>query len=167
MSATLPTGSSYGSQILTSGDICVGSLSARNRYAVYRTDELSSQAKASHLAYVNDATDGTLTECSRINNEENAGVGQFSIGVLSTSDTVQTLLKTFKSEPTATAISNAYTTATFGERGLSFDSDNCAIYFGRDKTFRIMLNQGDPARLVFQCLDEATGEYVTKFCCVK
>lgn len=161
MSDTLPTGSSYGSQVLTSGDLSVGSMSARNKYSV----SFSSDAKTSHLAYVTDPVDDSVTECSRVVNEASGGVGFFSIGVLE--PTTSKVVKSFKSEPGSTTISTGETSATFGQSGLSFDSDDCAIFFGKDKTFRIMFTDDAPARLVFQCLNPATGEYVTKFSCAK
>lgn len=52
--------------------------------------------------------------------------------------------------------------------GLHFDTDSSAIYFGSAKNFRIIFSdQYQPARLLFQYLDPAADEYVTKFSCAK
>lgn len=158
MSNTLPTGTAYGSQVLTSGDLSVRSASARNKYTV-------GIARTSHLSYVADTVDSSVTECSRVISETSGGVGKVSIGVLSP-DTGE-MIKTFKSQPQSTVISTGATSATFAQIGLSFDSDDCAIYFGKDRTFRIMYTESAPARLVFQCINPENGEYVTKFSCVK
>lgn len=165
MSSTLPTVSSYGTQVLTSGDLSVRSISARNKHTVYSSDPLSSGAETSHLAYVADVADGSVTECSRVTSEVSGGVGYFSIGVLEPA--TSKVVKSFKSEAEGTTISTGGISATFGQDGLSFDSDDCAIFFGKDRTFRIMYTDGAPSRLVFQCLNTVTGEYVTKFSCVK
>lgn len=110
MSNSLPTGSSYGSQILTSGDLSVRELSSRNKYTVYRTDADSADVKTSHLFYVADATDSSVTECSRVISEENGGKGYFSLGVLETVDNgidaaTSGIVKTFKAEAETTTIS--------------------------------------------------------------
>lgn len=158
MSDTFPTGTAYGSQVLTSGDLSVRSVSARNKYTV-------SNARTSHLSYVADMSDSSVTECSRLISETSNGVGAFSIAVLSAD--AGEMVKTFKSQPQATEISTGGSKATFGQIGLSFDRDDCAIYFGKDRTFRIMFTEAVPARLVFQCINPENGEYVTKFSCVK
>lgn len=168
MSSTLPTGSSYGSRVLTSGDLSVRSLSARNKYTVHDTQDAAADSSTSHLAYVADPSDDTVTECSRLV----SGAGGFSAGALATVDNgVDTpssgIVKTFKSEAESTTIYTGEIKATFQESGLSFDSDDCAMYFGKDRVFRIMFIVDEPARLVFQCLNAATGEYVTKFSCAK
>lgn len=165
MSTILPTGSYYGSQVLTSGDLSVRSLSARNKCTVYKPDPGNPVAKTSHLVYVADPSTETITECSRVINESFGDAGYFSIGVLEpgTSDVV----KTFKSDAVATTISAGGNSATVTHEGLSFDSDDCAIFFGKDKTFKIMFVEDAPARLVFQCLDPNNGHYVTKFSCLK
>lgn len=158
MSNTLPTGTAYGSQVLTSGDLSVRTMSARNKYAVHR-------ATASHLSYVADTADASVTECSRVTHRTSGGVGDLSIGVLSPH--TGEMVKTFKSQPESTVIFTAGATATFSQTGLSFDSDECAIYFGKDRTFRIMYTEEAPPRLLFQCINPDSGEYVTKFSCVK
>lgn len=165
MPTTLPTATSYGSQVLTSGDLSVRSMSGRNRYTVYGTDPLRSVAQTSHFAYVTDPTDGSVTESSRLVTETSRGKGFFSVGVLDPSK--GEVVKSFKSSAEGTTIFAGDTKATFEQSGLSFDSDDCAIFFGKDKTFRIMYTEDKPARLVFQCLNPASGEYVTKFSCQK
>lgn len=165
MSTTLPTGSSYGSQVLTSGDLSVRSISARNKYTVYRPDPLKSDAKTSHLAYIADTADDSVTECARVITEASGGVGLFSVGVLQPG--AGTVEKSFNTETKSTKISTGGVSATFEQSGLSFDSDDCAVFFGKDKTFRIMFTDNAPARLVFQCLNKVKGEYVTKFSCAK
>ena len=158
MTDTLPTGTAYGSQVLKSGDLSVRSVSARNKYTV-------SNARTSHLSYVADTADSSVTECSRVISERSGGVGKVSIGVLSPE--TGEIVKTFKSQPGSTIITTGGASATFGQIGLFFDSDDCAIYFGKDRTFRIMYTETAPARLVFQCMNPQNGEYVTKFSCVK
>lgn len=158
MPNTLPTGTVYGSQVLTSGDLSVRTMSARNKYAVHN-------ATARHLSFVADTADASVTECSRVIHKTGGGVGEVSIGVL-TPDTGE-MVKTFKSQPQSTTISAAGATATFSQAGLSFSSDQCAIYFGKDRTFRIMYVEETPPRLVFQCINPDSREYVTKFSCVK
>ena len=158
MSSTLPTGTAYGSQVLTSGDLIVRNVSARNKYAVHR-------ATASHLSYVADTADASVTECSRVIHKTRGGVGDLSIGVLSPH--TGEMVKTFQSQPQSTVISTAGAAATFSQAGLSFDSDECAIYFGKDRTFRIMYTEAVPPRLLFQCIHPESGEYITKFSCAK
>lgn len=165
MSTTLPTATSYGSQVVTSGDLSVRSMSGRNKYAVRGTDGLRKNAKTNHFAYVTDATDGSVTESSRVVTETIGGKGYFSVGVLDAGK--EEVVKSFQCSAEGTTIFAGDTKATFEQSGLSFDSDDCAIFFGKDKTFRIMYTEDKPARLVFQCLNTASGEYVTKFSCQK
>lgn len=165
MSVTLPTVTSYGSQVLTSGDLCARSMSGRDRNAVYTTDPANPRAKTAQLAYVADDADGTVTACSQVVSETSGGAGLVSIGVLEPA--TATVVKTFQSDALGATICSSGVSATLAQRGLSFDSDACAIFFGKDKTFRIMYTDDSPPRLVFQCLNAATGEYVTKFSCLK
>lgn len=165
MSTTLPTATSYGSQVLTSGDLSVGSMSGRNKYAVYGTDPLRTDPQTNHFAYVTDTADGSVTESSRVVTETAGGKGIFSVGVLDAGK--GEVVKSFKSAAEGTTIFAGDKKATFEQSGLSFDSDDCAIFFGKDKTFRIMYTEDKPARLVFQCVNPATGDYVTKFSCQK
>jgi len=162
MSNEIPTD---GSQILTSGDLSVKSVSARNKYTVYKTDPSSPLPRTNHFAYVTDPADESVTECARVINQASAGAGYLAIGVLDP-DT-GTVVQSFKSQPSSTVIFTGQASATFAQNGLSFDSDDCAIYFGKDRTFRIMYTSSTPARLVFQCLNPSTGSYVTKFSCEK
>jgi len=156
---------SEGSQILTAGDLSVNSVSARDKFTVYRTDPSSPIPGTNHHAYVADSADESVTECARVINEARGRAGYLAIGVLDpdTGGVVQS----FRTEPSSTVISAGQARATFAQSGLSFDSDDCAIYFGKDKTFRIMFTSDAPARLVFQCLNSDTGSYVTKFSCDK
>ncbi|CAN0297281.1 unnamed protein product [Ectocarpus sp. 6 AP-2014] len=160
MATTHPTASVYGSQISTSGDLCTRSVSGRNKIGVYTPG-----ANSRHLCYVADAVDTSVTECSRVTNSSSGGVGKISIAALEHDS--GGLVYTFASEPLSTVISAGTNNATFGHIGLSFDSDECAIYFGKDRTFRIMYVGTEPERLVFQCVDSVSGGYVTKFSCSK
>ena len=160
MDNATPTASSYGSQVLTSGDLCVRSASSRNKVCVYTPG-----ADASHLCYVTDAADASVTECSRVTNNASGGLGRFAVGALEAG--TGAMAETFASSPQSTVVSAGGNTATLGQTGLSFDSDECAIYFGKDRTFRIMYVDTPPARLVFQCIDAESGLYTTKFSCVK
>ncbi|CAM9708731.1 unnamed protein product [Ectocarpus sp. 6 AP-2014] len=160
MATTHPTASVYGSQISTSGDLCVRSVSGRSKLGVYTPG-----TDSRHLCYVVDAGDASVTECSRVTNSSSGGVGKFSIAAHE--HDAGGLVDTFASDPLSTVISAGTNSATFGHIGLTFDSDECAIYFGKDRTFRIMYVDTEPERLVFQCVDSENGGYVTKFSCSK
>lgn len=165
LSTTTPDPPTSEEQVLTSGDLRVRSVSARNKYTVYKPDAGSPIKRTNHFAHVADSADASVTECSRIINGTSGDIGYFSVGVLD--PVTGTMVQSFKSQPSSTVISTGETNATFTESGLSFDSDDCAIYFGKERTFRIMFTSNAPARLVFQCLDPSTGEYITKFSCEK
>ncbi len=155
---SLPTGTVYGSQVMQSGDMCVKTMAARNRYTV------STESITNHRTYVTDASDSSVTQASTVINEVSGGAGFVSFGAL---DSVSgEMVKTFKTNPTSTTIISDSKRATLSG-GLSFDSDDCAIYFGENKIFRIMFSDDSPARLIFQCLNETTSDYVTKFSCTQ
>jgi hypothetical protein len=61
----------------------------------------------------------------------------------------------------ASASASASSSATVDTTGLSFDSDDCAVYFGASKEFRIRFEPTGIARLAFEYYDSLTDSYVT------
>jgi hypothetical protein len=60
----------------------------------------------------------------------------------------------------ASASAGASSIATVDTTGLSFDSDDCAVYFGASKEFRIRFEPTGIARLAFEYYDSLTDSYV-------
>ena len=60
--------------------------------------------------------------------------------------------------------SDATASATFESTGLSFDTDQAAIYFGASKNFRIKYSDGvgGPSVLQIQSYDSSALDYVTR-----
>ena len=122
--------------------------------------------------WVHNTTDSTTQEVSRMVHEldEDSENATISIGVLHTdANSNQFIEPTLAMRYDATVISaqdssDATASATFESTGLSFDSDQAAIFFGASKNFRIKFSDGDggPSLLQIQSLDSGSGEYVTR-----
>lgn len=152
--------SSYGSQVRNSGDVVVRDTTSSLHY---RLDTTSS----THSAYVIGG-DGLAQEATR---EEHIFVpetvsGRYTSSCLRSDGAFPTMAITLDTNPESTTIKTNDTSATFSQ-GLSFDSNESAIYFGASKTFRMRFLSEEPKRFVFQYLEPSTSEYVTKFSCAK
>lgn len=166
--------SSYGSQVLLSGDISVKDVISSSHYRVAQSASTTFDNNADlcsfHSAFV--ITDDPSAEVEEVTREvhmfqpgDNFGVYRTfcrrkSVGSSPSMDL------TLDANPEKTSFFNKTTSATFSN-GLSFNNNESAIYFGGSQTFRLMLEAGAPKRLVFQYLEPSTSMYVTKFSCAK
>lgn len=121
-------------------------------------------------AWMHNTTDSSTQEITRMVHEvdetsENATV---SIGVLHTdSSSNQFIEPTLSMRYDSTVISaqndsEQTVSATFQSTGLSFDTDDAAIYFGADQKFRIKFSEGTPSLLQIQSYDSSALDYVTR-----
>lgn len=156
--------SSYGSQILTSGDLVVRDAISGSQHTVDQSTGLGI-----HSAYVVLAS-GVAQEATRQVHmyDPDKALGRYSSSCLRTDNNEQTqsMPATLETDPEKTKFTSTGVSATLSQ-GLSFNSDESAIYFGGSKTFRLMYSSDPPERLVFQYLDPSSMEYVTKFSCAK
>ncbi|CAM9902254.1 unnamed protein product [Pylaiella littoralis] len=120
--------------------------------------------------WIHNTTDSTTQEVSRMVHEidETSENATISIGVLHTdANTNQFIEPTLAMRYDATVISaqdssDATASATFESTGLSFDTDQAAIYFGASKNFRIKFSDGVPSVLQIQSYDSGSLDYVTR-----
>ena len=157
--------SSYGSQIISSGDLVVRDTVSASQY---RVDHSTGSTKSSlHSAYVG-LPSGLAQEAARQVHtyDPNKLSGRYSSSCLRTESNAQFMAVTLETDPEKTKFNTLESSATLSQ-GLSFNSDESAIYFGGSKTFRLMYLSEPPERLVFQYLDPSSLEYVTKFSCAK
>ena len=152
---------SYGSQVRDSGDVVVRDTISGDQLRVHTMS-------STHSAYVIGDGGDDAQEATR---EEHIFVpetvsGRYSNACLRSDGAFPTMAITLDTNPESTTIKTNDTSATFSQ-GLSFDSDESAIYFGGSKTFRMRYLSEEPKRLVFQYLEPSTSEYVTKFSCAK
>lgn len=158
MSLTL---SSYGSQILGSGDIVVKDVTSSSQNRVHTES-------STHSAYVLDSQSDQTQEATRTKHSYNANIdsGVLSYACLRSDGEFPTMASTLETDAEKTTITTNENSATLSQ-GLSFSSDESAIYFGENKIFRVKYFPVAPERLVFQYLEPSTSEYVTKFSCAK
>lgn len=120
--------------------------------------------------WIHNTDTSTTTETTRIvhtldDNEEN---GTISIGVLHTDLSSNTFIEPViqcsydSTTISAQDASDNTTSTTINSTGLSFDSDDAAIYFGASQTFRIKFTDGTPAVLSFESYDSGSGSYVVR-----
>lgn len=148
---------SYGSQVLTSGDLNVRDVTHSERLMV------NESVDATESTFVLDGTD-TLESTRVVHTyDPTSGSGNLTIKCLETDGL---LTSTVSVDPGGTTIVSGGVKATLSS-GLSFDSDDSAIYFGASKIFRIKYMDESPERIVFQYLDTNSNTYVTKFSCAK
>lgn len=157
--------SSYGSQILSSGDLVVRDAISGSQYRVDHSTGLGQSSE--HSAYVVLAS-GVAQEATRHVHmyDSDKLSGRYSSSCLRTENNDQSMAVTLETDPEKTKFTTREASATLSQ-GLSFSSDESAIYFGGSKTFRLMYSSEAPERLVFQYLDPSSMEYVTKFSCAK
>ena len=151
--------SSYGSQILGSGDLVVKDVTSSSQHRVHTES-------STHSAYVlsEDHAQEATREKHAFDVDKNSGM--LGYACLRSDTEFPTMATTLETDPEKTTITTNETSATLS-KGLSFNSDESAIYFGANKIFRLKYESVAPERLVFQYLDQNTSEYVTKFSCAK
>lgn len=157
---------SYGSQVLSSGDIVTRDFAYANTYRV--NDSTGDALKSTHSAFV---LDGSAQESTRMvqtyNRTSKSGLLHLSCLQTDTGNrNTQSMTSTLSIDPEKTTVTCDSVTATLS-KGLSFDSDDSSIYFGASKIFRIKYTSESPERLLFQYLDPSRDEYVTKISCAK
>lgn len=153
----------YGSQVLSSGDLVV-----RDALASTQTRVDVSYSINSKYIVSGDSEDLGVQEVSRevYAYDSDSRSGRYSTSCLRSGDGYQSIEVTVETDPEKTSFFSGDAQAKVSQ-GLSFNSDESAIYFGKSKTFRIRYLNELPERLVFQYLDPTTFEYVTKFSCAK
>lgn len=154
--------SSYGSQVLSSGDLVVRDTASSLQYRV-------GSESSTHSAYVQDVSGAPpAQEATRQKHEfdSDTNSGRYTSACLRSDGEFPRMATTLETCPEKTTISTNDTSAILSQ-GLYFESDESAIYFGASKTFRVRYLSDEPQRLVFQYLEPSTSEYVTKFSCAK
>ena len=119
--------------------------------------------------WVHDTDATTTSEITRVVHsvDEDSNFATLSMGVLHTDASSNKFIEpAVQLSSTGTTISaqdsnDATRSAFFESAGLSFDSDDSAVYFGASKQFRIKFSDGSPSYLQVQSSDGAGG-YVTK-----
>jgi hypothetical protein len=152
-------GYGYGSQVFSSGDLVVRDALSSSQSRI----DFSQSINSKFISF-----DAEVPEVSRevYSHDSESLCGRYSTSCLRSDDTYKIMEVTVETDPEKTIFSSGYTQATLSQ-GLSFNSDESAIYFGKSKTFRVMFSSDSPKRLVFQYLDPGSSEYVTKFSCAK
>lgn len=157
---SLPTGTVYGSRVSSSGDKIVKDVNMRSLYLVKDfTSGESSDTTSSYFMY--DPLTLSSTETTRITYSVDGTKeeGSTKIEIQNASE----MLPTISTMATKSTITSENVESFFEPTGISFSSDDSAIFFGSSKTFRIkFLPSDDSPRLVFQYLDESSGDYITK-----
>lgn len=119
--------------------------------------------------WVHDTDLSTTDEMTRIVHtmDEDSEFATLSLGVLHTDGGANKFIEP-AIQMTSTQVvlssqdsSDATRSAVFESTGLSFDSDESAVYFGASRNFRIVFEDGTPALLKIQSTDGAGG-YITK-----
>ena len=121
-------------------------------------------------AWIHNTDDSSTVEVSRMVHEldEASANGTLSLGVLYTDSSNQQFIEPSLSlQATSCTISSQNdaeqtTSATFESKGLSFDTDDAAIYFGSSQRFRIRFSSGTPSVLQIQSFDDSTSSYITR-----
>lgn len=121
-------------------------------------------------AWIHNTTSSSTQEISRMVHEldEDSDNATVSIGVLHTDSADNQFIEpTLTMKYDATVISaqdaaDATASATFQSTGLSFDTNEAAIYFGAAKNFRIQFSDGSPSVLQIQSYDSGLLDYVTR-----
>lgn len=165
-----------GSNIDSAGEAIVRDATCRDKFLVQNTittnaEEESSTSISAHVAEpigTTNSTTATETETVRETFKLDATGGNYTIGCFKKEQELEEKKNcpTLLSKPTFTKIFTDDVTASV-DKGLSFDSDQSAIYFGASKEFRIKYSTDTPQRLLFQYLQPSTQMYVTKFSCTK
>ena len=155
----LPFGSVEGQKISSAGDFVMRSAVTSSLYHVglnvpgnetnvaHRTFALDS-GTTSHFTSVETSMDALNTE------------GRVDISVRDASSMVTPMSIESGQTVIASASAGASSIATVDTTGLSFDSDDCAVYFGASKEFRIRFEPTGIARLAFEYYDSLTDSYV-------
>jgi len=129
-------------------------------------DVTDTDLTSSRSYYVYDDPD--VQEVSRVIHgiSSNLESGYLSMLTLSTDGLDQSLPKTISTYPNCTEIRAGGTIATISPSGLSFDSDDSAIFFGGNKEFKLVFEPTSPSRLLIQSYDSSTLSYTTRFSCL-
>ena len=155
----------YGSQIKTSGDVFVRDATFSEKLMARESE--NGTVKVDESAFTLDGTE--TNEYTRISHTYNGSdvSGNIVFRCLQNGTTTPELVTTLETYPTETSIVSGGVSSTIDNNGLSCDSDDSSIFFGKNKVFRIKYTSDPPERLLFQYLDTDTDTYVTKFSCAK
>lgn len=147
--------------VSSSGDKLIKDLNFRNLHMVsdFNTGEQMSTISS---CFVYDPSTTSENEVTRITHTITGTKESGSIDVNVFDSASSEMVNVISSNATATDINSGEISSSFNSDGLSFNSDDCSIFFGESKTFRMKFISGSVPRLVFQYLDTESGEYVTK-----
>lgn len=140
-----------------------------NTSSLIASKTTGTKGDTSSSCWVHDTDLSTTDEITRTVHtvDEDSNFATLSMGVLHTDASSNKFIEpTIQLSSTSTTISaqdgnDATRSALFESTGLSFDSDESAVYFGASKQFRIKFSDGTPSFLQVQSSDGAGG-YVTK-----
>ncbi|CAM9154413.1 unnamed protein product [Ectocarpus sp. 8 AP-2014] len=140
-----------------------------NTSSLIASKTTGAKGDTSASCWVHDTDLSTTNEITRVVHsvDESSNFATLSMGVLHTDAASNKFIEpTVQVSSTATTISaqdanDTTRSAFFESAGLSFDSDDSAVYFGASKQFRIKFSDGSPSYLQVQSSD-GVGGYVTK-----
>lgn len=155
----------YGSQVQTSGDVFARDATFSEKLMTKESENVT--VKVDESAFVLDGTE--TNEYTRISHTYVGPdvSGNVVFRCLENGTSAPELVTTLETYPTETSIVSGGVTRSIHNDGLSCDSDDSSIFFGKNKVFRIKYTSEPPERLLFQYLDTDTDTYVTKFSCAK
>jgi len=150
--------------IPTSGDIVIKDLICSNDTRIRDIDDTNLTSTRSFFVY----DDPDVQEVSRVVHglSSDKESGSIAIQTLETIGGDQNMPTNISSAAQCTKILTGDTSNTISNIGLSFDSDDSAIFFGGNKEFKIVLETGTPSRLLFQSYNSTSLSYVTRFSCL-
>ncbi len=154
----------YAQSVPTSGDLVVRDVTYGNDYRVRDIDNADLTSSRSFFVY----DDPDVQEVSRVVHGLSSDLGSGSVAVqsLETVGSDQSMPTTLSTSAQCTKILTGNTSATISTAGLSFSTDDAAIFFGGNQEFKIVFEPGTPSRLLMQAYDASSSSYVTKFSCL-
>lgn len=124
----------------------------------------------SSSSWVYDTETDTIAEATRIVHtiDENSESATLSIGVRHTDASanafIEPVIECAAGSTTISAQDDSDNTVstTIDSTGISFDTDEAAIYFGSAQKFRIVFRDGTPSTLAIESYDADTGTYMIR-----
>jgi len=150
--------------IPNSGDLVVKDVICSNDHRIRDIDDTNLTSTRSFFVY----DDPDVQEVSRVVHglSSDKESGSIAIQSLETVGIDQNMPTNISSSAECTKFLTGDSANVISNIGLSFDSDDSAIFFGGSKEFKIVLETGTPSRLLFQSYNTTSLSYVTKFSCL-
>jgi hypothetical protein len=168
--SSFPFGPTVAAETLTGGDLIVRDIVCRNMYQI--ADKVNGGVTTGSMNFfvydaVNKITLNTTTIEFSLNDAADTGSLELK-NLYTTTAGVQSVDTSLAISPTEIVFQAQDTTTslktTMDSSGISFDSDDAAVYFGTNKTFRMYYTAASgntPATLSIDGLSDTTGTYST------